>query len=155
MKTKVLLSLMLLLFACKSMGQKGFMGQLERAAQLWEFHENKVKEIKNRSPYQYTSNGTNVAYAYNRSTTRSLQWLDTRLENRGGYIWVYSLQGDSKKLKTRLKKECHDTYSCVVRARNRCEGTIDVFKLEIVIVPGNVFVYLKRGLARVEDYSMR
>ena len=154
MKKILFLGLLLTLFSCGSMGQN-VMGQLERAAQLWNFHEKIIQEIKARSPYQNTVNGTKVVYAYNRSTTRSLQWLDTRLENRGGYVWIYSLCGDSKKLKAKLRKERHDTYSCKIKSRNRYDGQIDVFNLEIVIVPGNVFVYLKRGLARVEDYSMR
>lgn len=42
MKKILFLGLLLTLFSCGSMGQN-VMGQLERAAQLWNFHEKKFR----------------------------------------------------------------------------------------------------------------
>ena len=154
MKRKLLLSSLLIFLSVSIMGQN-FMGQLERFVQLWEFHESKVKEIKNRSPYQPSINVTEAIYSFNRSTTLSLKWLDTRIENREGYIWIYKLKGRKEKLHKKLIKGYYDTYSTKVKSYNRYSGEIETFTVKIVLIPENVYVYLKRGLSRLEDYSMR
>lgn len=153
MKKILCLSMVLLLCSCYSSGQ-GW-GRFERTLQLIEFHHQKVQEIKNRSLYQKTKNGTELLYAHNRSTVRWLEWEDTRLENREGYVWIYARRRNDWILEKKIRKGVHSAYKRKVRVRDPYEGSIDLLNLEIVTIPGNVFIYLKQGLVRVEDYSMR
>ena len=129
-------------------------GMAERGMQVANAYERQIRYYKAQSPYQRSHNGTSIVYAYNRSTTRTLSWYDTMVENTGGSVKVYSLRG-GKKLVKRIPKGYHATYNFPVTVKYPYSGELDRLTLQIVTIPGNTYVYLKRGAGNLESYSMR
>lgn len=157
MKTKILLFVGIILsFMLASCGSiENAMHLTERAVQVGNAYEQQARYIRAQSPYQRSDNGTNAVYSYNGSTCRSLSWVNRSVENRGGWIYVYATSGKSKRLIKKMPKGYHDSWSTPVLVRNPYYRDTEQMTLQIVTIPGNVFVYLKRGMGNLESYSMR
>ena len=147
---------LLLLTSCgaleSSIGRS--IGLAERGMQVANAYERQYRYYKAQSPYQRSHNGTSIVYAYQRSTTRSLSWYDTMVENRGGSVNVYTLRG-GKKLLRRIPKGYHATYNFPVTVKYPYSGELDRLTLQIVTIPGNNKKKKKRGAGNLESYSMR
>lgn len=142
-----------ILTSCDAVGNA--LSFADRSMQVGNAYEQQARYIKAQSPYQNSANGTKIVYSYNHSTTRSLTWVNKMIENRGGYIYIYALKSGQKRLIHRMAKGYHDKYSNSVVVRNPYYGDLETMHFEIVSIPQNVFIYLKRGYGNVEDYSMR
>lgn len=153
--------LMLCLSSCASFDRA--MGHVDRAIgnyelgmQVADAYERQYRYIKAQMPYQRSANGTRIHYNYNHSIVLDLEWEDTWIKNKGRHIEIYKLRRGKYRLFERIPKGYHASYEpFMVKARDPRRGIAEYFDVQIVTIPGNVYVYLKRGNARLESYSMR